>query len=121
MPCNGVAVATAQVAQEVEKYLSLVPQATIDQAVKNYLANLGYKADGCYYYTLGYLTVSVRNGRVSVSGGPAGLEAQIVKLLEALAGKVRQQVIIAKLQQAGVKIQSSQAASNGSVVMEVEL
>lgn len=120
MPCNGVAVATAQVAQEVEKYLSLVPQATIDQAVKAYLANLGYKADG-YYYTPGYFTVSVRNGRVSVSGGPAGLEAQIVKLLEALAGKVRQQVIIQKLAQAGVKINQSQVASNGSVVMEVEL
>lgn len=127
MPCNGVTVASAKVPLEEQKYIALAGQAIIDQVVKAYLGNLGYIVAGeDGYFTAnsaqtGYFRFTVSNGYVSVSGGPSGLETQIKTLLSGLAGKVRQQIIVQTMAKAGVKITSNQTASNGAIVLDVEI
>ncbi len=98
MPCQGISVAWAKVALENEKYLAMVDQATIDKVIEVYLTSLGYsEADRNFQ-------MRIYDGFVRVTGGPPRLEAKIAQLLDGLAGKMRQQVIIQKLAKAGVKI-----------------
>lgn len=130
MPCDGVSVASAKVVLENEKYMAMVDQATIDKVVIAYLSNLKFQVDASRssngyivaYDNLGSrFTLVVWNGRISVTGGPAGLETKLAELLNGLAGKMRQQVIIQKLAKAGVKVNQNQTASNGAIVLGVEL
>ena len=127
MPCNGVTVASAKVPLEEQKYIALAGQAIIDQVVKAYLGNLGYTVAGeDGYFTAnsaqtGYFRFTVSNGYVSVSGGPSGLETQIKTLLSGLAGKMRQKVVMETMAKAGVKINGSQTAPNGAIVLELEI
>lgn len=115
MPCNGVAVATAKVMTENEVFLAMIDQATIDKVIDAYLTNLGYPAGQRRF------TVRTYNGRVSVTNGPVGLEDKLAELLNGLAGKMRQKVVVQTLQKAGVKINNNQTASNGAIVLNVEI
>lgn len=148
MPCNGVAVASAQIEQELEKFLGLLGQETIDQAVVVFLASQGLTAtgsDGRYTVSprqgagkalmsnLGvvqrtgneYYSVFIRGGRVNVEGSNGIKASEIAQklegLLSALAGKSRQNVLVQTLQKAGITIKQSQVASNAAVVLTVEL
>ena len=125
MPCMGVAVASAKVALENEKYLAMVDQAVIDKVVGIYLTNLGYQVSGKdgYYQVQGFV-IRIYQGRLEVSGKGSlryELVDKLAELLNGLAGKMRQQAIIQKLAKAGVKINQNQVAGNGAVVLNVEL
>mgnify|MGYP001579132877 CR=1 FL=1 len=125
MPCNGVSVASAKVALENEKYLAMVDQAVIDKVVGIYLANLGYQVSGenGYYQVPGF-TIRIYQGRLEVSGRGSlryELVEKLAELLNGLAGKMRQQVIVQKLAKAGVKVNQNQVAGNGAVVLNVEI
>ena len=115
MPCDGISVASAKVSLENKKYLAMVDQVVIDKVIETYLTSLGYSEASRNFL------VSVTDGRVQVIGGPAGLETKLAQLLDGLAGKMRQQVIIQKLVKAGVKINQNQIAGNGAVVLNVEI
>lgn len=115
MPCNGVAVAFATVNLETEKYLDMIDKIAVDKVIEAYLTNLGYPLSTRQF------TVRFEYGRMSVINGPTGLEIKLRELLDNLAGKMRQQVIIQKLLKSRIKISSNQVASNGARVLEVEL
>jgi hypothetical protein len=147
MPCNGISVASVRIDQDIQKYLDTLPQATIDQAVVIYLKTLGYQATGSSGYfqvnpiqtagrqVLGTLkvsqtlsggfTLSVRNGRIVVSGAGRTIREDIgdklLALMTGLASKARQAALVNALKAAGVNINKTQAAPNGAVVLSVEL
>lgn len=116
MPCDGIAVATAKVSIEVAKYLDMMDKTAIDKVIETYLGNLNFSKNERQF------TVFFSYGRIRIVGNsPLGLDEKLEKLLTNLAGKIRQQVIIQKLAQAGVKINQNQIANNGMRVLEVEL
>jgi hypothetical protein len=126
MPCNGVSVATARVAQDTQKFLAILPQEAVDKAVVAFLKQIGYPQAQSFYkgeVNLGnsrYLYLDDLN-RIFVDGNDRSLLAQVNGFLDTLAGRIRQNVIWQALQKQGVKITNQQTASNGAIVLSVEI
>lgn len=129
MPCNGVSVATARVAQDTQKFLAILPQEAVDNAVVAFLKQIGYKeaeVNGSGRILLepkSYreLYLGYQNTTVTEDFNDRSLLAQVNGFLDTLAGRIRQNVIQQALQKQGVKITNQQSAPNGALVLSVEI
>jgi hypothetical protein len=142
MPCDGVAVASVTVADDLKKFLGMIPQNTLDQAVialvkaegwnvtgedGNYLASrLNQKKAllklGINSGNRGYsqdFRFTVKDGEVTIPN--ADLEEKLLALLTGLGGQARQRVVAQAIAKAGGTIEKSQAAPNGALVLTVRL
>jgi hypothetical protein len=142
MPCNGVAVASVTVADDLKKFLGMLPQSAIDQAVialvkaegwnvtgkdgsfvasridkVSALSQMGIKSGNAGFSQSFRFTV--KDGEVTIPN--ADLEKKLLALLIGLAGQVRQQVVAQAIAKAGAKIEKSQTAPNGALVLTVRL
>lgn len=136
MPCNGVAVATAKISNDLAQYLALLPQETINQAAQTYLRNqFGLEsftsrvygniiiiASGSYTVDLNYKTGQVKvRGRLSANREfMERIQQGLIDLLSGLAGYALQQDLIRKVS-SQVIITGQQTAPNGATVLEVEI
>lgn len=137
MPCNGIAVATAKISNDLTEYLALLPEETINQAIQAYIKAQfpGLSDVGGSIYR-GWILVSVtpftvevnpQTGEVRVSsrlsansGVRDQLKTGIINLLTGLAGYALQQQFIGKVSGLA-RITGQQTATNGAVVLSVEL
>ena len=125
MPCNGVSVATARVAQDTQTFLALLPQEAVDTAVVAFLKQIGYpdakiRRSGVIALNE-YRHLYLNRGKLQEDNNSRALLAQVNGFLNTLAGKVRQNVIQGALQKRRVKITNQQTASNGALVLSVEI
>jgi len=141
MPCNGVAVVLAQIANvdaENQRILSEIDEKTLDLLLVKFMGKVGYELEksGSFWSAravnagaLAELQIArgdtfkfqINNGRVIVRGGPDGMQDKIASFLNLVAGKRRQAQVVDKLKKIGVKVNKTKSASNGAVVLSVEV
>lgn len=143
MPCNGVAVASGKLAENVSELIFSLPVEMLRQAIAEVLKEqfpaelararvepMPWRYDRNTTHAgvkLGRYLVGVqKNGAVTVSvtrgSGPTVQMQQVVKgLLDGLAGLALQQQLARAIGEAGYQVSGETRAPNGALVLEVEL
>lgn len=131
MPCNGVSVATLKVDQKDQMFLDMYSQEEVKEVICKFLENKNIEyssyANSIELYKI-KMRILFRGNNIAIRSYlyadqtiSQTIEADIKKLLSAIAGVKRQQYIIAKLRKAGIKIDKQQTAKNGAIVIGTEI
>ncbi len=141
MPCNGIAVANGQINMNIAKLIFSIPPDDLKQTIaamlkkqfpqlaKAKVKNLPWRGDlgfkiGRFLFEIqknGQVTVSATRSQVDDSKTTQEMQEAVSNLLTGLAGIIIQNQITSQIKNAGYKITNKTHASNGAIVLNVEI